>query len=250
MDYWSKKEELTIQAHEHTQIMLEKFSKEIADCINNTKVYSNPVTMLAGTATARFKVFESDVVAAIEKLGDREGVTVLNFADYNNPGGKFMSGSCAQEESLCHASTLYNILQGHSEYYEWNRNHKNKGLYTNRALYTKNVLFFTGNAVRTVDMITCAAPNRSIGLRYGSFTDEMNEAALMSRIEFLRHICQDNNVTLLIAGAWGCGVFKQDPNIVAHMFKEVFSNTSIPYVVFPMHAGKNLETFKRVFDEN
>ena len=33
-------------------------------------------------------------------------------------------------------------------------------------------------------------------------------------------ICAENNYKTLILGAWGCGVFRNDPVIIAKMFKE------------------------------
>ena len=52
-----------------------------------------------------------------------------------------MEGSSAQEECLCHTSNLYNVLKRFPKYYEWNKKHNNKALYTNRAMYSENVTF-------------------------------------------------------------------------------------------------------------
>ena len=41
---------------------------------------------------------------------EKESICALNFASYKNPGGKFMDGSSAQEECLCHESILYEVL--------------------------------------------------------------------------------------------------------------------------------------------
>ena len=73
-------------------------------------------------------------------------IAVLNFASYKNPGGMFLQGSFAQEESLCHRSTLYNVL---SEYfpleYRYNNANLNKGLYDHFAIYIVLVSYLMKN---------------------------------------------------------------------------------------------------------
>lgn len=53
-----------------------------------------------------------DSVSAVLKYTDLSSkIAVLNFASYKEPGGMFLQGSKAQEECLCHESTLYNVLR-------------------------------------------------------------------------------------------------------------------------------------------
>lgn len=74
--------------------------------------------------------------------------------------------------------------------------HLNHGMYENHALYTPNVRFFNSDSSDTVlcDVITCAALNESLAIRYGSFTHEQNTEALRSRIKFILDIAYTNNV--------------------------------------------------------
>lgn len=51
-------------------------------------------------------------------------VTCLNFASAKNPGGGFLSGSLAQEESLARSSGLYSCISQFNEMYEHNRNNR------------------------------------------------------------------------------------------------------------------------------
>jgi len=87
----------------------------------------------------------------------------------------------------------------------------------NRALYSPDIYFFSGDSNKyvAVDVITCAAPNRSVMLKDGRFSEEQNECIFGDRIPFIRDICDFNNVDTLIAGAFGCGVFSQRPENVA-----------------------------------
>lgn len=95
------------------------------------------------TETAKPVIIVDKLDSVKSAIQHRDGKTaVLNFASYKNPGGKFMEGSSAQEECLCHASTLYNVLKQFPVYYQWNRVHNNRALYTNRALYSEDVIFW------------------------------------------------------------------------------------------------------------
>ena len=144
----------------------------------------------------------------------------MNFASYKNPGGGFLNGSSAQEESLCHTSFLYNVLERETEFYDYNKQHMNRGLYHNRAIYSQDIRFFSDNKTMVCDVITCAAPNRSVLEKYGSFTEDQNMHMLKSRIRFIKSIIERHNIDTVILGAWGCGVFKQNPRTIAKLFSE------------------------------
>lgn len=174
---------------------------------------------------------------------------VLNFASYKEPGGKFIEGSMAQEEALCHSSFLYNVLAQCQGYYQWNNEHKNRGLYKNRALYSPNVRFFHGENTYVADVITCAAPNLSTARKYCDVSPQENTAALNSRIQFLLDIAEREKVDTLILGAWGCGVFGQDPEEVAQIFKNNLPERNIKKVIFAIPAGNNnFEAFDKIFN--
>lgn len=88
-------------------------------------------------------VMDIDTVSAIiseKERNSRNSICVLNFASYMYPGGGFLKGSMAQEEALCHKSTLYPVLKKCELYYAWNTEHRNGGMYENRALFSKSIL--------------------------------------------------------------------------------------------------------------
>jgi uncharacterized protein (TIGR02452 family) len=68
-------------------------------------------------------------------------VACLNFASAKNPGGGFLGGSQAQEESLCRASALYGSLVHQTEYYEYNRKRRT-ALYSDYMIFSPNVPVF------------------------------------------------------------------------------------------------------------
>lgn len=192
------------------------------------------------------KVYKSDVVEAVNKVDSEEGVAVLNFASYNNPGGGFMRGCMAQEEALCWSGTLYNVLQKYEDtYYARNTAKKNRGLYTDTALFNQWV--WVGK--KRVSVITCAAPNKSLLYRYGSFSEEQNSAALKSRVKYVLDVAEDRNVDVLFLGAWGCGVFKQNPHEVAGLFKKYLETGKYGFreVHFPITKEEEYRVFKNEF---
>ena len=97
------------------------------------------------------------------------------------------------------------------------------------------------------DVITCAAPNRSLLLKDGRFSEKENEEALKDRIRFIRDICDNEGVDVLIAGAFGCGVFAQKPEKVACFFREYFCDTKVKKVIFAIPLDRNYAPFEREF---
>lgn len=229
--YFDRKNELKEKALKHTEKMEEQFENEIQKCVENTLVYGEeanpaPVALKRAEGIAAPKVYIDTLDSVSSIFSHHTGKTaVLNFASYKNPGGKFIEGSSAQEECLCHASYLYNVLLRMPKYYKWNKDHINKALYLDRALYTPDITFFSGtentdnpSEIVKADVITCAAPNISTAERYAGVLGSENLDALLDRIKFVLNIAMDNHVDTLILGAFGCGVFGQNATIVARYF--------------------------------
>ena len=245
-----RKEQMREKAQKHTEILSRKYSEEIKKCIEETHLYDTSFIRTEETGKeAAFLLEQSYTQDSVIRNSEMEKMAVLDFASYRHAGGGFINGSIAQEEALCHASFLYNVLSRFPEYYEWNENNYNKGLYLNRALYSPNVYFFDKDYDNYVsaDVITCAAPNRSMLLKDGRFSEKENEEALKDRIRFIRDICDNENVDILIAGAYGCGVFAQKPETVAHFFRECFSETNVKKVIFAIPPDRNYPAFEKEF---
>lgn len=245
-----RKEQMKEKAEKHTAIMEELYSKEINKSIAETRIYRTDFVRSSTTGTvAEFLLEQSYTQDSIMRNVGKEKVAVLNFASYRHAGGGFINGGIAQEEAICHASFLYNVLREFQDYYEWNESHYNMGLYTNRALYSPEVFFFSDEYKNHVsaDVITCAAPNRSTLHRNGRVSELDNETALKDRIRFIRDICDTESVDILIAGAFGCGVFAQNPEVVAAYFRDFFSDTKVKKVVFAVPPDRNYYAFEKEF---
>lgn len=252
------------KAQLHTAIMeADYLDDDIANCVENSSIYSKCGDEVNRTYSDNVNHDESTIsivpddsvsAAFLEKRWGKK-VCILNFASYKNPGGRFLDGSMAQEECLCHESFLYNVLMRfQSIYYDWNKKHLNRGLYLNRAIYSPNIMFEHNDQIGYFDVLTCAAPNYSVGLRYKSVSKEENSKALRSRIDFILSILDEREPDAVILGAWGCGVFKQNPIEVASVFKElipqrIHSSMRIVFAI-PDKDSKNYEAFQTVFNHS
>lgn len=253
--YWSTRDKKAELAKLHTITMEKQYKDLIQKAINDSKIYSPNHKFnneLTGPTENISVQDETSQDAIFNKSTIKDGKTaVLNFASYKNPGGMFIKGSSAQEESLCHASFLYNVLKEKQSYYDENAKNLNKGAYTNRAIYTPDVKFFKNESDKileeNIDVITCAAPNYSVA-KYGILTKDKNSQELDSRIKFVLDIAAENKVNNLILGAYGCGVFAQDAQEVATIFKKYLDYYKFDNVVFAIPYSENYKTFKEIFD--
>lgn len=261
MGYWNRKEELAAKAKVHTKQMKEKYPTEISDCVRNTKIYTTDFSLgdklqEAGKRSQRVAsesnteligATTTEAIKLAKAKKDAGKIAILNFASYKNPGGKFLEGSSAQEESLCHESFLYNVLKEFEiEYYDWNRQNLNGALYQNRALYSPDVTFTIDGESYVVDVLTCAAPNKKAALKYGHANERSNWDALMSRIRFVLDVAADNGVDTLILGAFGCGVFGQDPYHVAYIFLMHIKHYNFKKIIYAIPYGTNYAVFDDV----
>lgn len=180
-------------------------------------------------------------VEAVQKICTEnryQHVAVLNFASGTRPGGGWRSGARAQEEDLCLGSTLGLILEGRPDFYT-----QEKGLYTHNVLFTPFVRFF-GPPLHSASVLTCAAPNMN------SIPSDQKELAEMTfdyRIGHVLNVAEHYSVTHLILGAWGCGVFKNDPKFVAACFAKHLQGRKFESVTFAILGpeGEQHEIFRQ-----
>ncbi|MET9731026.1 TIGR02452 family protein [Streptomyces sp. NPDC006458] len=163
---------------------------------------------------------ESSLEAA-RRVGGR--VAVLNFASARNPGGGFLNGAQAQEEALCRASALYTCLREAPEFYDHHRAHRDV-FYTDRVIHSPAVPVFRDDSGDLLDepflagFLTAAAPNAGVVLRTSPERAAELPRALRTRAERVLEVAAAQGYRRLVLGAWGCGVFQNDPAQVAGAF--------------------------------
>lgn len=256
-DYWSRANQNKAIARRHTEEMSLKYGDEIQHSVSHSRVYTGLMLKPDSvTLPENIMVVSEDTVSAIFRYEKDAGRTAaLNFASYKNPGGRFFEGSMAQEEALCHASFLYNVLREFDGiYYAENRKRLNRALYRDTAIYSEDIRFFLGQQTMTCDVITCACPNRTAAQKYANVSDAENYAALRERCEFVLSVAQRHRVDTLILGAFGCGVFGQDAREVAEAFSEALGRHRFDSVIFAIPntgaGARNYQPFADVFGTN
>jgi len=245
------KKELEDKAIKHTAEMQEEFAEEITYSIEHSTVYRNNVDVQPDSPTEKFEFWPITTSAAAMELVCQYGVNVcaLNYASYKWPGGGFIKGSSAQEEALCHDSTLYNVI-GNKKFeneYASNRTDLHKSLYTNFAIYSTDIVFIDGDDWYKADVLTCPSPNYKAAQEHQvSYFDNLK--CLRERAEFMIRVAKANNVKHIVLGAWGCGVFGQNRRDLAVIFKDLLSQYKFETVVFAIPGTGGLTEFKNVFN--
>lgn len=193
----------------------------------------------------RVDVTAETTAAAARRLA-REGLRVaaLNFASARNPGGGFLGGARAQEEDLARASALYPCLLAQPEYYDVNRACPSM-LYTDHLIYSPAVPFFRGDDRRLLEepfacgIITAPAPNAGQALLRDGAAGPAITRTLRARASLVLAAAAAEGERHLVLGAWGCGVFRNDPDEVAALFAEALRAPAFAgrfdRVVFAIH---------------
>ncbi|MFI6851000.1 TIGR02452 family protein [Streptomyces sp. NPDC050416] len=180
-----------------------------------------PVPSVQVTRTLAEVTGESSLEAA-RRLGGH--VAVLNFASARNPGGGYLNGAQAQEEALCRASALYTCLLRASAFYDHHRAHRDP-FYTDRVIHSPGVPVFRDDRGRLLDepytagFLTAAAPNAGVVHRTAPERAPELPRALAVRAERVLETAAAHGYRRLVLGAWGCGVFRNDPAQVAGAFR-------------------------------
>ncbi len=247
--------EFTERAISSNCLYKENFSSP--DCGRQNYAYS---------AAEKILVVPDSTFAAAQKNIRYGKTAVLNFANPQYPGGGASKGAVAQEECLCRCSNLYLCLSAPNifeDYYFYHKKYANH-LFSDRLIYTKDVVVFKDESEVPallprdewffVDVITCAAPYiAKINIDNASL-----KSLFKSRIKNIFEAAIDNKVEVIILGAFGCGAFKNPPEVVAEAFHEVIDENgyadNFKKIVFAIKCNpnntKNLDVFQEKFSKD
>jgi uncharacterized protein (TIGR02452 family) len=167
---------------------------------------------------------ESTLAAARRLAGEGKRPAALNFASAKHPGGGWLSGARAQEETLARASGLAACIAGHPMYA---RNAALRdALYLDDAIYSPDVPVFRDDEGAPLPepylcaFITAPAVNAGVVLERDRSRRAEVRATMAHRVNRVLAIAALHEHTALVLGAWGCGVFRNDPAQVAGLFAE------------------------------
>jgi len=193
-----------------------------------------------------FTVNDSTTIGAVLDLinDNHEDVFYLNFASARNPGGGVLTGAQAQEESIARVTGVYNCLMNKFEYYETNRKQKSC-FYTNYMIYSPAVPLLKNDKGELLDQLNTAAiltaPAVNTGVVKRQEPDRVGEieTVMRKRIDKVLAIALMHRHETLVLGAWGCGVFQNNPDDVARYFKDALTTTfsgKFKHVVFAIYS--------------
>ncbi|WP_420538914.1 TIGR02452 family protein [Paenibacillus polymyxa] len=224
-------------------------AKEVGNAVTGSKLYRpSQLVAVKQEAEQRIKsilgassdVVEQAIIKKMEVTGEstlqaahrlqveekREHVACLNFASAKNPGGGFIGGSQAQEESLARSSALYPCISQMEEMYQHNRKLRSC-FYSDYMIYSPQVPVFRDDQGALleepylVDFLTAPAVNAGVVReREPEQVNRIGEV-MLERIRYILGMAMQNSVEHLVLGAYGCGVFRNKPEEVADWFKQV-----------------------------
>lgn len=213
------------EAQRHTEQMAARFGREIERSTAGIRRFEAPVKTQVEGHVPEVRVLDADAVAAILENGRGRAefcdLAVLDFASFTSPGGGYIRGSWAQEEALCAESFLYNVLEKQGDWYGENRRRNiNCDLYRNRALVVPKVRFSREKIHAYADVLVVAAPNARRAREEYKVKEDSLVRAMRDRIRFALDIVDALGHKQVVLGAWGCGAFGWDADLVAELFRE------------------------------
>ncbi len=247
--------------------------EEVQSCIRRTQCFS-PETLgsmvvshqqvSALTYETTFSIENETTLEGARELEARFGhVGVLNFASAKNPGGGFLRGTLTQEETLARSSALFYSLLECPGYYDGHKEEKS-ALYSDRMILSPRCPVFRtddGKLLQKpylVDFVTSAAPNLNVAAtNFGNDTSSEDIQRIWeSRVSKMLALFMFAECNAIVLGAWGCGVFRNDPQQVADIFYKMLIDDDAPFsgvfehvhfAVLDKGDGETYKAFAQVF---
>ncbi|THV06189.1 hypothetical protein K435DRAFT_773390 [Dendrothele bispora CBS 962.96] len=200
--------------------------------------------------------------------GPAQKIGVLNFASAKKPGGGFLTGAQAQEESIARSSSLYPSLltDNGQQFYTLHKKDPRSGYYTHAMVYSPGVLLFRddrGDWVEPLEVDVLTSPAVNAGVVRQSHKNMLTPQSIESRIATymkermarILYLFEMQGVKNLVLGSFGTGVFKNNVDVVARIWAELLTNKTARFkdsfdrVVFAIIGKSTFEEFERVFQE-
>ena len=164
---------------------------------------------------------QTTLTVAEARVNQGYRVAILNFASATSPGGGWLAGARAQEESLARSSTLVHAIRDDAMYQD--RTHWTNPFYDDTVIVTPDVPFFRHHNGQFLDspwlgdVITSAAVHAgAVGSHMPSRLGDI-AATMRQRTEKVFRVATTLDADILILGAWGCGAFGNDPDEIARI---------------------------------
>ena len=167
-------------------------------------------------------------------------ICCLDFANNHHIGGSPWSSN-AQEESMCRVSTLYPCLYAQKkDFYE--KHSADYDLHKIDYMGNDDLILMPEDSWFSADVIVSAAPQLFSAEQAGR--EELRKV-LYSRIKRILDVAAKEKEEVLILGAFGCGAFRNPPDLVAEVFESLVKNYSFETVEFAVFCRDDATNFDR-----
>lgn len=209
--------------------------------------------------------------AASSHCKNGKKVCVLNFANAFHPGGGVKQGCKAQEEALCRCSTLYPCISEKKVRQNYHERHSDlrvrrefSNLANDDCIYTPNVVVMKSDSSEPTimskeqwyrtDVITCAAPDlRNLKESpinvFGTYPSDKKLMSIhKKRGRRILDLAKSQKVDVIILGAFGCGAFRNPPEVVANAYKQILGEYMYDFETIEfaiVGGGNNYEVFEK-----
>ncbi|KAI0785806.1 hypothetical protein C8Q75DRAFT_310687 [Abortiporus biennis] len=272
----------TLEAIDHGSYLHHDLTTYISASKHNTRYYA-PDSLLSTwrndsnhprTHANRVALLEMSTLEGARWLANQHAghthpkpkIGILNFASAKSPGGGFLRGAQAQEESIARSSTLYPTLLTRvaQEFYTLHNRDQKGGYYTHAMIYSPGIVIFrddNGGWVEPlqVDVLTSAAVNAGVvrgtifGKVAGDSIESKIEKVMKERMARLLYLFEMQGVKDIVLGSFGTGVFRNDVATIANIWAELLFahhgrfNGSFDNVVFAIIGKGTFEKFHEAF---
>jgi len=184
-------------------------------------------------------------------------IVVLNMANEQTPGGWYLGGAGAQEEALCRRTSLYITIGPEHGFHPI----KQPG-----AIFSPDVLVMRKSDDRDCEqlppnqmwwtsVVSVAAVFRPrLNIFETDFARVEDKEDMRARIQTLFRVIVWSGKRNLILSALGCGAFRNPPEAVAQLFKEVLQEDEfrarfqgIYFAILDRKGSRNFDAFRKVF---
>lgn len=230
------------------------YTKDMLDELSYPDSYEYETEFLFEFDTTLNVCQKQDKYRFLQKSDQKEKITVLNSASAKNPGGGFLKGSMAQEESIAIASGLYLCIKD-SFMYQINRKNPVNGLYNHCIIYSPNIPIFRDEDSELLqefyEISFIGAPAVNTGeARKNNVPESDIYSTMHKRAEYMFKVAFANKTDVLILGSWGCGVFGGDINTLANIFSDLLSTkfkNAFKKIIFATTNKDHVKVFKKIF---
>lgn len=183
-------------------------------------------------------------------------IGVLNFASAIKAGGGWLNGKVAQEEDIMRKTTAFLSLLLQDEFYT--SHNIADPIYSDAIIYSPKVLIIRDENYNfiepeAIDLFTCAAVNAT-ECRNNMIKCDFKKR-MYDRIDKVIRAMAVNNEETIVLGAFGCGVFGNNPTNIADIFHEILveeqMENKFKNIIFAVYDNsptlQNFNAFQNVF---